>query len=324
MTDYVQDIENGTMMIRDVGNGWVEFWFRTGPSTWNNDQTWHAFFDNAWHDYEYSLATGGNWQKFGSTFLTTRQNVTFRIDGSGLGWPTSDLVAFVERVRVPDPPKAPYFGERETGRIHVAFDYNYDGGGAIDDAEIWYSYDGTPRYVVQHTRDAWVSGLSPKTRYFFWGKVHNFVGWSSLGARSEARTLGVPDAPKPPSVVAINPTSAKGSHRTPDPGNGGSAILEFQTGYGKDSSTPQAFISGKVIDLTNLDPAQKYYFWARARNAIGWGPWSIRTDVQLPAGAWVNVGGIWKRALPWENVGGVWKILRPNIPVNGTWKVPSS
>lgn len=318
MTDFTRGVGNGTMMIRDTG-GWVEFWFLTGSSTWINGQHWHALFDGGWHDYTINIPRGGSWTKFGAVYISSRQNVTFRIDASGLGWATSDLTAWIERARQPDPPGAPYFGERTTSQIHTAFDYGYDGGGAIDDAELWYSFDGQARYMVKG-RDVWISGLSPKTKYYFWGKVHNFMGWSGLSARAEAWTVGVPDAPRAPSVTAVNVISASGSQSPTDPWDGGSPIREFQTGYGTDPNTPQSFISGKSINLSNLTAGAKYYFWARARNDLGWGPWSIRTDVQLPAGALLRTGGQYKRVLPWVKVDGVWRLTTPWVNSGGTWR----
>lgn len=321
MTDYIRDIPNGQMMIRDTG-GWVEFWFKTGSSTWNNEQTWGYQTNGGYVQQDFRLAQGGAWQKFGAVFVDSRQDVLFRIIGEGLGWPTTDFWQFIERARVPDPPGAPYFFERQTGQIHAAFDYGYDGGMGIDAAELWYSFDPSPRWAVGG-RDAWVSGLSPKTRYFFWGRVHNARGWSGFGPRSEAWTVGVPDQPEPPVVYAFNPIKALATLRR-KPRDGGVRIEEFQIGYGIDPNTPQYTVPGMEVTVSNLQPARMHYFWIRARNAVGWSPWSWPMPLQLPAGAWLKDDGVWKRGLPWVKVNGVWQIVQPNIPVNGTWRVPTS
>jgi len=334
VTDYVRDIGgNTTLMIRHYQNMDFDFYVKTGVDTYNSSQDWeYAFVGAPVNHRVHNLVRGGGWQLLGSHRggdMGADFDIRLTIFDEGLGFPTYNFIQHISLIRRPDPPAAPYMIERSTSFIRVSFDWGFDGGpylgGApILEAEMWASYDTVPRFLHSNTNDTYFTGLSPKTRYFFWGKYRNAAGWSDLGLRSEFWTSGVPDKPLAPAVSGINALTARGAHRTPDPGNGGFPILEFQTGYGLDPVTPTAFISGKNINLTALNPAKKYYFWARARNIIGWGPWSNRTDVQLPAGGWAKDAGVWKRALPWINVGGVWKIASPNVPINGTWKVPTS
>lgn len=62
-------------------------------------------------------------------------------------------------------------------------------------------------------------------------------------------------------------------------GDGGSAVLEWQIGYGTDPSTPMWFTgSGGLTDIGLLAAGTTYYFWARGRNALGWGNWSNRAQ----------------------------------------------
>lgn len=321
MADYIRDIPNGQMMIRDTG-GWVEFWFKTGSSTWNNEQTWGYQANGAYVQQDFRLAQGGNWQRFGSVWIESSQDVMFRIIGEGLGWPTTDFWASISRGRVPDPPGVPYLVDRNTDRIRAAFNYNYDGGRAIDAAELWYSFDGTPRYAVSGY-DVWVTGLSPKTRYYFWGRTHNNLGWSGFSGRAELWTLGVPDAPQPVFFSDIETTSVRAMFNFTGY-DGGTPIREWQIGYGLNPNTPEAFRATYNDFFRDLVPGRRYFFWGRGRNDIGWGPWSGRSEVLLTAGAWVKDNGEWERALPWVKVGGVWRIAKGNIPVNGVWKVPKS
>lgn len=322
MPDYINEIRNGTMMIRDTGAE-VQFWFKTGSSTWNNEQNWGFAADSiGYQEFEYRLLRGGNWQMFGAVHIGTRQNVMFRIVGEGLGWPTTDFTVFIERARQPDPPQQPFMVDRNDNAIRVAFNYNYDGGMGIVEARIWYSFDGQPRYLAPG-RDYWIGGLAPKTFYNFWGEVRNDRGWSGLGPANTFRTLGTPDQPPPPNVTPTNPISASGAF-SGYPWDGGSPVLEWQIGYGMDPNGPTNFVSGDIFNLTNLSIARQYYFWARGRNAYGWGPWSARRDVLLPAGAWVKVDGVWRRAVPWVKQSGTWKMARPLIPVNGVWRSASS
>lgn len=61
--------------------------------------------------------------------------------------------------------------------------------------------------------------------------------------------------------------------------NGGSPILEFNIGYGSNPHAPEAlWWSDGYSEIGAFDPGQRVYFWARARNAIGWSGWSNRTE----------------------------------------------
>lgn len=323
MTDYIKDIPNGTMMIRDTG-GWVEFWFKTGSSTWNNEQGWGYDIGGGYVGGTFRLARGGGWQMFGRAYVDTRRNVMFRINGSGLGWSTTDHWAFIERARIPDPPGVPYFGEVTSTQIHVAFDYGYDGGMGIDAAEIWYSDDPNWAKWVVGGRDAWVGGLNSGGEYFFWGKVHNAMGWSGLSGRSSRRTLRVPDSPTPVELSDVQQTSVRTHFTFNGRWDGGTPVREWQIGYGLDPNSPQTLVSGVDLLIGNLQPGKRYYFWSRGRNDIGWGPWSARSEVLLIAGAWINASGVQKRALAWVKVGGVWKLARPWTKAGGTWRNVSS
>lgn len=322
MPDYIREIQNGTMMIRDTG-GDVQFWFKTGSSTFNNQQDWGRTVDGNYQGFEYRLARGGAWQMFGSAYVGTRQEVMFRIVGEGLGWPTTDFVQFIERSRQPDVPQQPYLVDLRSDALRVAFNYNYDGGLPLNDARMWFSYDDQPRNIVGG-RDSWIYGLSPKTYYTVWGDVRNDHGWSGLGPPVTLRTIGVPDRPEAPNIYAISPTQVRGAFRS-YPWDGGVPVLEWQIGWGTNPTTPQTLTSGDIGNFNNLQAAKQYYFWGRGRNAVGWGPWSARTDVLLPAGARVRQSsGVWARALPWVKTNGVWKIARPYSKKNGTWRPTKS
>jgi hypothetical protein len=57
--------------------------------------------------------------------------------------------------------------------------------------------------------------------------------------------------------------------------------------------------------VTGLTPGTVYNFAVRSQNAYGWSAWSKVTSVRTVAGAYVNVNGVWKLAVPYVNVGGV-------------------
>jgi hypothetical protein len=55
-----------------------------------------------------------------------------------------------------------------------------------------------------------------------------------------------------------------------------------------------------------------YYFWVKARNSVGLGPYSNSSSAKTYLGVYVNVGGVWKPAIPYVRTGGVWKQAQPN------------
>jgi len=129
----------------------------------------------------------------------------------------------------------------------------------------------------------------------------------------------LPEAPTKPTFSNIHLVSVVADF-TPN-GDGGSPITAYQLGYGLTSSADTTTISATPPQMVSgLLPGKRYYFRARAQNAIGWSPWSAISSVMTLAGARVNVGGVWKQAVPWVRTGGVWKVARPWIRVAGEWK----
>lgn len=69
---------------------------------------------------------------------------------------------------------------------------------------------------------------------------------------------------------------------------GGSPILQRQIAWGTSPNVPgngggfgNLNLSTGSGFITGLTPGYTYYFWNRARNAIGWGPWSARTSLRM-------------------------------------------
>jgi hypothetical protein len=132
-------------------------------------------------------------------------------------------------------------------------------------------------------------------------------------------TWRVPDAPSAPTISGVTQVSATVSWTAPF--NGGTTITSYQVGYGTSSSAPTTTVtatSPKVV--TGLTPGIKYYFFVRAINVVGNGPWSVPSNATMIAGARVNVSGVWKQAVPYVKDAGVWKLARPWDKVLGIWK----
>lgn len=130
-----------------------------------------------------------------------------------------------------------------------------------------------------------------------------------------------PPAPTAPSLSAIGQTSLKAS--SDSNGDGGSPITAYEIGYGRDPDYPEEMVESvgsSDLTLTGLSPGQVYYVWGRGWNQYGPGAWSARSTATLLAGAWVDVDGVKKRAVPYVRDGGVWKLAVSWTKIQGVWK----
>lgn len=327
MADYTVNISGSTtLMIRDTG-GWVEFWIRTGPSTWNNDQQ-YSFSANGSYSgiLKFRLLRGGAWQHVNTVWVGYDQTVTFTIYGSGIGFPTYAFNQHIQRSTVPLPPTFTGFDPISSSAFRCHFYPNSDGGSPILEFQVGYgsSPSGPTSIVTAPGSPHDIGGFYSGQRIYAWIRARNALGWSDWSGRGESTTWQAPGAPNQGIFFNVTQRSVGVQfpplQRPTDPPN-----LEVQFKYGRDQS-------GSVIDgtvnvnesveyLYNLDPGKVYYFWGRVRNAVGWGPWtSVASAVVLIAGARVLVVGVWKRAVPYVNVGGVWKVAEPWIKNQGVWK----
>lgn len=323
MVDYHKSTgSSGTMMIRDTGSV-VEFWITSGNgSTFAYDMPW-AFVVNgvtsSWREFRYEAGAG--YERLSSWTVSTSQTVTFKLgdtDTGGLGGPTNFSVA-ISRAKIPSPPTTVVLSSITSTSMHATFNDGANNGAAIDSRQIGYGVSPTAVITtVASDRSTDITGLTPGTQYYFWARTHNSLGYSGWAPRATATTLRVPDAP---SVVAVTEVQQMSVHAAfTANGNGGSAILEHQIGYGFSATDPQFFVSSNGMVIGALGPGLKYYFWARVRNAVGWGPWSAVSSVTLIAGSHIKVGAVWKRAVPYVRIGGVWKVARPWGKSAGVWK----
>lgn len=133
----------------------------------------------------------------------------------------------------------------------------------------------------------------------------------------------VPAAPTPLAVDTSKIGHTQFQFQFSGNSNGGSAILEWQIGYGYSPSSVQYTMpSPGTSMIVGLGLGADVYAWARGRNAVGWGPWSARTGpVTLLPGGWVKVNGVWMPAIPYVKVGGVWKGAVPYIKKSGVWSL---
>ncbi len=313
-------------MIRDTGVA-VEFWLNSGSgSTWSDHIPWTGTVNGTSVGGTFSYPAGGGWKKVAGWNVYSNQTVTFRLGNtgtSGFGGPTT-FNQFIQRATVPPAPGPVFFNTVGSTSVDAQFFSNGDGGSAIFIWQMAYGTDptGTVATLVNSIHQT-IGGLTKGTTYYFWGRGQNAQGYGPWSVRSQVTTLREPDAPSSPVISDVTQTTAVATF-TPN-GDGGSAILEYEVGW-----TP--LLTGDPTDsssgnspqtLTDLDPGSLYRFSTRARNVVGWGPWSLSTDARLIAGARVKVGTTWQLAVPYVKHGGVWKLARPWGRVAGEWKQTS-
>lgn len=224
---------------------------------------------------------------------------------------------------VPPPPNPITFTNLINTAVDAIFSSAGDGGSPTIQSQITYGTSPTTGMVVVDADPVThISPLAQKTTYFFWARNRNVIGWSNWSTRSQITTRSVPDAPDLVALSFQTQTTVKAQFT--DNYLGGVPALERQIAYGKNGTTPELSVSSNNTTIIDLDPGQIYYFWARIRNAYGWGPYSPRTQVTLIAGSRVNQAGVWKRAVPYVKVDGVWKVARPWVKDVGVWKETSS
>lgn len=221
--------------------------------------------------------------------------------------------------RLSSPPGLPIITDIQSTSVFVTFT-DGTGGAAIDSRRIGYGTSPTAVITeIASDGSTLITGLTPGTTYYFWAATHNVAGWTGWSPRATAVTTRTPDAPSAPVIYGLTQTSVTASF-VPN-FDGGSPITGYQIGYDTASVTPSTIVAAtSPKTITGLDPGIKYYFWVRAQNSVGWGPWSSVTGATTIAGARVKVGGVWKTAIPYVRVGGVWKLAQPWVRVVGVWK----
>lgn len=324
MTDWTKTTGvNGKMMIRDTGSS-VEFWFKAGYSSdWVNGLKFSWTANGSTTNKSINYPTGAAWYHVGSVTIHTTQTVTFKLVSdtsiSGIGGPTT-FSHSIKRATVPAKPSTPKLTNISSTTVYVTFTDGSNGGASINSRQIGYgTSSSSPQHTVSSDKTTTVTGLVPGTTYYFWARTHNSVGYSSWSGRASAVTLKVPDAPSKPVLSNVKATTIDVAFTAN--GNGGATIVAYQIGYGVDSSGPTSTVaSDGSTTISGLNPGTVYYFWARAQNSVGWGPWSTAVSTRMIAGAYILVGTAWKLAVPYVKADGEWKLAEPWVRNVGVWK----
>jgi hypothetical protein len=189
-----------------------------------------------------------------------------------------------------------------------------------------FDYDLPWAYVVNGTTSSWQS-----FRY------NANAGWQKLGswnvATNQTVTFKLDDtgtagfggpttfshavtrtsAPSAPSAPVLSKVTVDTVTVTwTAPNNGGSTITGYTLGYGTSSTTATTEVSAtSPYTVKNLAMNTLYYFWVRAKNAVGLSPWSKPSSAKTFLGVYVYYNNTWTPAIPYVLTGGVWKQAQP-------------
>jgi hypothetical protein len=224
---------------------------------------------------------------------------------------------------VPTAPGAFIIVSYTNNRVSGDADPHSTGGATILQWQLgWGESPNTPEFVgdLAANGNGVVTGLTPGHNTYFWNRQRNAYGWSDFSPRTMVRMRDRPDPPSKPQAIMRTQTTAN-IIMAPS-WTGDSPITSYTLWISNSPNVvDQSFTqSSPSFHLTGLKPGYNYYLWGQATNIYGTSDLSPRGEMLLVAGARVNVGGTWKRAIPYVKHNGVWKMARSWEKVNGVWK----
>lgn len=139
----------------------------------------------------------------------------------------------------------------------------------------WTEWRTTPYGPGAPWKDVWYGTIAASQSVAF--AIGNTGTWG-LGAGGELwGAIGRATAPAAPTAIAVDQATATSLRfRFSGNSNGGAPILQWQAQVSAASnfSNPVTITSTGTSVFTGLQPDRLYYFRARGRNSVDWGPWS--------------------------------------------------
>lgn len=227
-----------------------------------------------------------------------------------------------------------YYAESITSSTAVVAGVNANGnGGTLTNMSAQANTSPTEAGSMYFEAGGWgnvtMHSLSRYTTWYFRARVANSTwGWGTWGPWKSFQTLAEAPSPPPIGVDSITPTTARIVVASPTD-SGGPPVDAIDTYVTDNYALPGAggnvvaYAPGGTFTATGLLPSTRYYFTSAARNSAGyWSAWApMQAFTTLPAG-FVNVGGVWKNAIPYVcTAGQIWKMATPYVNVAGVWKL---
>lgn len=244
------------------------------------------------------------------------------------GWgPWSNPVSFYTSSTTPDAPGGPTLAAVSQTTAAISWTNPADGGSSLLGFHI--QVDDDPGFSSPHmdiTSSAGpvgVNGLAVNATYYARVRTWNANGYSGWSSTLTFKTSpGVPSAPAAPTFTGV--TGVSGIMNWTTPGNNGAAVDGFYIQMDDDPAFASPVVDGTtganvfLWQANGLIPNRVYYARVRAKNSVGYGPYSAVSSFRTSAGLYLSVGGVNKDALLYVSVGGVPKLAEVYVSVGGT------
>lgn len=162
-----------------------------------------------------------------------------------------------------------------------SFGYSVNVGGNITNGAASLPFSASTSQLLLRTGDHWFNHDGNGYLSVFFSAVMpdaaQFGTAQTNQGRLDADRIAPPTFPPgaPDNGIVDNATINSLRYRFSGTTDGGSAILEWQAQADDDANfgSPITVSSSGTSTFTGLTPATRYFFRARGRNGVGWGPW---------------------------------------------------
>ncbi len=138
-----------------------------------------------------------------------------------------------------------------------------------------------------------------------------------------------PLSPGQPVFSNVTPTSCTVSW-TACPDDGGSPIITYElcrwTGESQSGTRTDSKANNLSRNVTGLHTGRVYTFAVHCKNGSvdgtdpGWSDFGPDSHLELRAGAWIRINGLWIQGIPYVRDQGFWKPAYPYVRTGGVWK----
>jgi predicted phage tail protein len=273
----------------------VDGWSSAGTWPWSYTGQWGASNGS----YSTSLGTNGSLLLKSGSYDIARgssdSSVTFQLKAQNYtGYPTATIsVPIPEKITVPPAPTFLGLSSITNTSMVARFSGNGDGGSAITKWELQYSTSSSfsSATTVTSSGTSTITGLTPKTTYYFRARGVNAVGAGSWSAVDSDKTYDIPGGV---TNTVVGGSLDHDSVQISFSGitTNGSAITNYELQLSTSSSFSSIAQSATGTGVpptktwSGLSRLKTYYHRARVKNAYGWGPYtslSFTTTGQVPS-----------------------------------------